>query len=251
MVRYLPHIDMKLSKRIIFIAGVVILLIGGFMLFEVSKSRTFQFFGEIIPRVETDEKVVALTFDDAPSKHTSEVLEILTENDVPATFYVIGSALEKDMRIGKTIVLQGHELGNHSYSHERFYLKSQSYIHEEIDKTNNLIRKAGYAKEITFRPPNGKKLLGLPWYLQQNNIKTIMWDVEPDTVAQDMPEGNDKTSFIIAHTIEHTRPGSIILLHPFCDSCQSDRDAITGIIEGLRANGYTFVTVSDLLSRSN
>lgn len=237
-------------KRKIIVVAILFTIISiglTYGLFLVSKSRTFQFFGEIINRVDTDEKVVALTFDDAPTKRTGEVLKTLQQKGIKATFYMIGQSLEEFPDEGKQIADQGNELGNHSYSHQRFYFKSQSFIDGEIQKTNNLIRKTGYTGEITFRAPNTKKLFGLPWYLSQHNIKTITDDVEPDTYSGNLNESKEKTDFLISYTTSHVSPGSIILLHPFCDTCRSDRDAIGIIIDELRLKGYRFVTISELL----
>jgi len=234
--------NMNIRKRIsILLIAISIFLISGYGLFQISKSRTFQFFGEIVPRVETDKKVVALTFDDGPTEHTRVVLKILQEKDIKATFFVVGSELQKQPQIGEAIVLAGHELGNHTYSHQRMWLKSQSFIAEEIEKTNTLIRNTGYKGDIHFRPPYGKKLFGLPWYLKQHNIKTIMVDVEPDTYGSD-------ADFLVEYTLQNTKPGSIILLHPFCDACRGQREAISQTIDGLQAKGYQFVTVSELLN---
>jgi peptidoglycan/xylan/chitin deacetylase (PgdA/CDA1 family) len=221
--------------------ALLILIVVGYIFFLLSNSRTFQFFGGLINRVNTDKKVVALTFDDAPSSHTEEVLSILKEKGVRATFYEIGKAIEQYPTEAKSISDAGMEVGNHSYSHSRFLFKSQSFIDSEIQKTNQLIRDSGYQGEITFRPPYGKKLFGLPWYLYNHNIKTIMWDVEPDTYAS----GN--ADLIVNYTLENAKPGSIILLHPFCDSCANGRDAIGKIIDGLEKEGYKFVTVSELI----
>ena len=212
-----------------------------FVLFEVSKSRTFQFFGEIIPRVETDKKVVALTFDDGPTQYTPEILRTLKEKNIKATFFVNGSGLKEYPQIGKEIALSGHELGNHTYSHQRMWFKSPSFIKDEIETTTQLIRDTGYRGEIHFRPPYGKKLFGLPWYLAQQDIKTIMWDVEPDNYGSD-------ATFLVAYTLEHTRPGSIILLHPFCEACDGQREALSNMIDGLKENGYQFVTISELFT---
>lgn len=229
------------------IAIALCLLFAGISLFQISKSRTFQFFGGLVSRVDTSEKFIALTFDDAPTEYTQVVLDILKRENIKATFYIVGSALEQKPQVGKQITTDGHELGNHSYSHERFLLKSQDFIHEEIQKTNTLIIKTGYKGEITFRPPNGKKLIGLPWYLSKNKIKTIMWDVEPDTYIPSDADESQKTEFIISYTIGNAKPGSIILLHPFCKTCTSDRQAIPEIVRRLKAEGYTFVTISELL----
>lgn len=236
---------MNLKKFIIrLLICFMILLAGSKGLFEVSKLRNFQFFGELINRVETSEKIVALTFDDGPLPQQEEVLKILSEKKVPATFYVMGANIEKHPEEMKEIVASGHEVGNHSYSHERFLLKSQEFIADEIEKTNQLIRDAGYTGDITFRPPNGKKLFGLPWYLSKHDIKTIMWDVEPDTYYQ----GNAEA--MVMYTLKNMKPGSIILMHPFCgEICTSDRQALPEIIDELKKQGYTFVTIQQLLSK--
>ncbi len=231
--------------------SILLLLTSAYALFEISKSRTFQFFGGITSRVETDKKVVALTFDDAPTDYSNEVLKIVKQQDVKATFYMIGSETEKHPKEAKAIADAGMELGNHSFSHDRFYLKSQGFIDEEIQKTNRLIRETGYQGEITFRPPNGKKLFGLPYYLTKHNIKTVTWDVEPDTYIDQNLSSEQKTKFIVDYTVENTRPGSIILLHTFCASCVNDREAIRPIIIALKKKGYTFVTVSELLKYSS
>ena len=84
--------------------------------FQIGKSRTFQFFGEIVPRIDTRQKVVALTFDDGPTPGvTEEILSILNEAGVKATFFVIGADLERNLEEGRRIVAGGHELGNHTY----------------------------------------------------------------------------------------------------------------------------------------
>lgn len=214
----------------------------GYGAYLLMRSRTFQLAGELISRVDTTARVVALTFDDAPGAYTQEVLSILAEKNVKATFYCIGASLEEHPVEAKAIVLGGHELGNHSYSHERMVFKSQSFIAEEITRTNALIEEVGYTDEITFRPPNGKKLVGLPWYLSEHDIRTIMWDVEPDTYV------SGDTQQITQYVLDHVVPGSIVLMHPFCgDACTADREALSAVIDGLRAEGYTFVTVGELM----
>jgi peptidoglycan/xylan/chitin deacetylase (PgdA/CDA1 family) len=233
---------MKISKKLVTATlAVCLILLAGYLLLQLSKSRTFQFFGHITSHIITNKKVVALTFDDAPTQYTDDVLGILQKKEVKGTFYVIGQNAEKFSDKMKDIIAGGHELGNHSYSHQRMVFKSQKFIHDEIEKTNTLIRDAGYAGEITFRPPNGKKFLSLPWYLSNHNIKNIMWDVEPDTYFS----GN--ADAIAKYTIENTKPGSIVLMHPFCkDECLADREALPKIIDELRAEGYSFVTISQL-----
>jgi len=214
----------------IFIALSVILLVGVVALWEISKSRTFQFFGLIVPRVNTSEKVVALTFDDGPTPSgTSEILKVLDEMHVKATFFVIGAA--------------GHELGNHSYSHARMILVTPNFVQQEVEKTDRLIREVGYTGEINFRPPFGKKLLALPYYLSKTGRRTITWDVEADS----KPEIARDAKKIIDVARSQMRPGSIILLHVMYPSRQESLKAVVGIVESLRREGYRFVTVSELL----
>lgn len=231
------------EKFIFIIAAVFLLIIFiSFAGYKLSKSRTFQLFGDLTSRVETSNKIVALTFDDAPTSYTHDVLKILKSKDVSATFYIVGKELATQPNTGKEITDAGHELGNHSYSHNTLIFKTPSSIISELSETNKLIRETGYKGDITFRPPYGKKLFILPWILKQNDIQTIMWDVEPDTYFT----GN--TNGIVSHTVKNVRPGSIIIMHPFCESrCQADREALPLIIDELQSNGYKFVTVSDLL----
>ncbi|MFZ5376178.1 MAG: hypothetical protein ACOZAN_00715 [Patescibacteria group bacterium] len=113
------------------------------------------------------------------------------------------------------------------------------------------IRQFGYKGIITFRPPNGKKLFFLPWYLEQQGITTIMWDVEPDTFLPQNLSVKEQTDFLVEYTINKVQPGSIILMHPFCSECQADRLAIGKIIDELHQRGYKFVTISELLSVAN
>jgi peptidoglycan-N-acetylglucosamine deacetylase len=214
--------------------------------FQISKSRTFQFFGEIIPRINTPEKIVALTFDDGPTPSaTEEILSILKEENVKATFFVIGADLERNLEEGRKIVAAGHELGNHSYSHQRMVLKTPSFIESEIERTDQLIRQAGYQSAIHFRPPFGKKLILLPYFLARTSRKTITWDVEPDSYPEVAADSNK----IIAHVMEKVRPGSIILLHVMYKSRSESLKAVKGVITGLKGEGYSFKTVSQMLDR--
>ncbi|UFH57465.1 polysaccharide deacetylase family protein [Spirosoma sp. KNUC1025] len=183
-----------------------------------------------------------MTFDDGPTGKTDSILAILDRTNVKATFFVTGKDLEKNRMQGQKIVSAGHQLGNHTYSHTRMVLKTMSYIKREIEKTDSLIRLTGYRDEILFRPPNGKKLFVLPYYLKQTNRKTIMWDVEPESYTE-IASGSEA---IMKQVLEKTRPGSIILLHPMNDGRNESVKAITGIVNGLKQRGYTFKTVTEL-----
>ncbi|HKQ79202.1 MAG TPA: polysaccharide deacetylase family protein [Blastocatellia bacterium] len=234
-----------IGKRVKASLGIVLAVIAvTAAAFQISKSRTFQFFGDIIPRINTRQKVVALTFDDGPTPGiTGEVLSILEKENVKATFFVIGADLERNLEEGRKIVAAGHELGNHTYSHKRMVLKTPSFIESEITRTDQLIRQAGYQSAIHFRPPYGKKLVLLPYFLARTKRKTITWDVEPDSY----PEIAADSGKIVANALEKTRPGSIILLHVMYGGRRESLNAVNGVITGLKAGGYSFKTVSEML----
>ncbi|AYA78128.1 polysaccharide deacetylase [Bacillus sp. Y1] len=220
----------------------LVLIAVSYSLFQVSKSRSFQFFGGIVEKVETEEKVVALTFDDGPGVHTDEILSILEKEEVKATFYLTGREIEENMKDAKKLVQAGHEIGNHTYSHERMVLKSPSFIKNEIETTDEWIREAGYEGEITFRPPYGKKLFFLPYYLNKHDRPTILWNMEPET----NPEIAADSVKITDDIVTHIEPGSIILLHVMYESRKESLNSVRPTIEALKRKGYTFVTVSEL-----
>lgn len=223
---------------------ITLTLVAAVGLYLLMNARCYQLLGDLVCHGANDHKHIALTFDDAPSEHTSDaVLAVLAEKNVKATFFMIGENMARHPQAAQRIAAAGHELGNHSYSHRRFLLRSPAFIAREIEDTNALIRAAGYHGPIHFRPPYGKKLLGLPWYLARHHITTVMWDSEP---ARQQPPTAEA---ITAAALAQAHNGAIILLHPFCpDACRAEREALPHIIDGLRAQGYTLVTVSALLT---
>ncbi len=239
---------MKKKMRIILVAITCVLLLTALAAatFFISRSRSFQFFGGLVNHVETEQKLVALTFDDGPTEFTGEILQTLEERNVKATFFLIGSQIEDNPQWARQIADAGHELGNHSYSHRRMVFHRYGWIAGEIVRTDELIRESGYDGEILFRPPNGKKLVLLPLYLRNHGRKTILWTLEPNSDA----ETNTSAEGIVQSVLENVRPGSIVLLHPMYEKAgATSRDALPGIVDGLRAQGYDFVTLSELLAQ--
>ncbi len=217
----------------------VAVLAGGYW---VSNSRSFTLAGHLVHRVDTSAKVVALTFDDGPTSHTAEVLRMLGDAGVRATFYLTGAELTAAPQFGTAIADAGHEIGNHSYSHRRMVLTSPATVADEIERTDTAIRATGYQGPITFRPPYGKKLWTLPHYLSTHDRTMVTWDVEPDSATMADADA------IVAETVSKARPGSIILVHAMYDSRAASRTAVPRIIGELRSAGYRFVTVSELLA---
>jgi peptidoglycan-N-acetylglucosamine deacetylase len=222
---------------------VLVLAGSGFALMRLANARTFQVCGGLTSRVETSSKTVALTFDDGPNPvGTQPMLDVLAAKQVRATFFLTGRELEEHPELGRAIAAAGHEIGNHSYSHERMVFVTPGYVADEVERTDAEIRKTGYPGEITFRPPNGKKLVALPCYLSAHNRRTITWDIEPNSY----PEVDRSAPAIAGHVIDRVRPGSIILLHGMYAGRERTREAIGPLIDQLRQRGYRFVPVSDL-----
>lgn len=224
------------------------LLLVFFVVFMWLKShRSPQILGKCIHRVDTSVKVVALTFDDGPSEHTEEILKILHSHEVPATFFLLGQNAEQFQTLVRQIYEVGHEIGNHSYSHQPFIFKSLAFMREEIERTDQVIRRAGYQGIIHFRAPYGRKLIGLPWILYKSKRPHILFDVIPDDWA------SPGVPTIVDRILAQTKPGSIILCHDGNgDHKGQDRwqtvQAIPIVIEKLKAEGYRFVTISELLT---
>lgn len=221
--------------------AILLLLIG---VWQFSRSRDVQLFGRLVSHARTAEKVVALTFDDGPTPvYTPEVLAVLREKGVKATFFLIGREIQQDPEGAEAVVAAGHQVGNHTFNHRRMTFATLDEAAAEVEPTDALIRSAGYTGEIMFRPPNGKKLIGLPLYLARHNRVTVMWDVEPDSY----PNIASDPTRIAAYVVDRVKPGSIVILHAMYKSRETTRQALPMIIDGLRAKGYRFLTVEELL----
>lgn len=233
---------MYLSLKKILILGFLLMVIL-FNIRSLNQNISYQLFGEIYTHVETDQKVVALTLDDGPNEKIDSILSILNHHQIKATFFPIGNLMENRLSDIKRIVSEGHEVGNHSYTHQALSFKTYNSIKQEIEPTDSLLRQAGFKETIHFRPPYGKKLFMLPLYLKNNNRKTITWNVIPEG-NPDIDQDVEKMSQFV---IDKTTNGSIILLHPMNEGREASLQALDPIIRGLKAKGFEFKTISELL----
>lgn len=239
-----PVRRVRVRVTLTYVLTVAALLACAYGALNLSRSRSYQVFGGIVDRVATRQKVVALTFDDGPDPAGAvPVLNLLAREHVRATFYLIGRDLQRHPDLGGLIAAAGHEIGNHSYSHQRMVLVSGAWAAGEVTRADALIRATGYRGPITFRPPNGKKLLALPAYLRAHHRTTVTWDVEPNSY----PAIDRSAAATARYTIARVRPGSIVDLHVMYPGRAVTRAALRPMIDGLRARGYRFVTVSQLL----
>ena len=229
-----------MKKRVAFMgAAILVSFLLLFGTYKLMNSRTFQLFDGLTNQVETNQKVVALTFDDGPTNNVDQILPLLDQYHAKATFFLIGNEIKNNLEDAQKIVDAGHQVGNHTYSHKRMIFKTPSFYREEIEKTDQLIRDAGFKGEIDVRPPNGKKLVGLPYYLKKHDRDTITWNLEPDSFYT---TASDKVKYVK----DQIKPGSIILIHPMYDKTGEELKTIEGILKSLSDDGYTFVTVNDL-----
>lgn len=208
-------------------------------------SRTVMVMGEHVSRVDTTEKVVALTFDDGPdAAYVTQILGELRQAQVRGTFYVIGKDAAAHPAALQALIAAGEEIGNHSWDHERLVFVSTTTVRQEIDRTNGVIRATGYTGPIMIRPPYAKKLLSYPFEMASSGRMTVMWDLEPDSndaLADNAPA-------MMEYVARNVRPGSIIEFHPWGAGREATRKAIPLVVEELQRQGYRFVTVSQLLA---
>lgn len=206
---------------------------------KIANSLNFQFFGVLVNQIDTKEKVVALTYDDGPNPpYTNQLLDILERNEIKATFFVIGKLVEKHPETVRLILSKGHEVGNHSYSHQQLIFKNPFFICSEIEKTDKLLRQLGAKQKIHFRAPYGRKLLVLPYILAKMRKKNILWNLD----SKDYEAASSEV--IENYVLEHVRPGSIILMHDGGSERSQTLIATERLIKKLQSNGYVFKTIS-------
>lgn len=181
-------------------------------------------------------KVISLTFDDAPSPKTKELVDLLKSLEIKATFFILGCNLKYYKEELKYIYDNGHEIGNHSYSHPDFKKITVDKGIEEINKTQELIFDVINRYPRVFRFPYGSVNKEV---LKQIDLATVLWSIDS------MDWENYQTDVILSRVRSNLKNGGIILFHDFK---YFNKEAITTIVKELQTEGYTFVTVSDLLS---
>jgi peptidoglycan/xylan/chitin deacetylase (PgdA/CDA1 family) len=182
-----------------------------------------------------------MTFDDGPSeKLTPELLDILAQYHIHATFFVIGKNAAEHPEILQRAVREGHEIGNHSWSHPAFAKMSDEKVRAELQKTDDTIRAALGGRPVLMRPPYGSiTARQKKWINAEFGYRTILWDVDPLDWKRPGPA-------IVTHRIvTETRPGSIILSH---DIHPGTIKAMPATFDQLQAKGFKFVTVSELIA---
>lgn len=215
--------------------------------------------------IQTKEKVLALTFDDGPyPPWTEQILDLLNEENVKATFYLACMNLENNMELGSRIILEGHEVGNHLYNGQALTFKRPSAAIKVFHACDDLLRKSGATGNITVRQgrlAGGPAIGYIVWKEKRQQVLASAYSRDwlrpgwksgrcPLWIVQCPTQVSDE---IVADILPDIRPGAIILLHDGYDSSGgADRSgtviAAKEVIRHAKKQGYRFVTVGELLN---
>ncbi len=189
--------------------------------------------------INYNDKVIALTFDDGPSKYTDKLIEYLYQNDCKATFFILGNKVKNYQDVLNKSISYGNEIGNHSYNHKWLIKLKKDEIIDQINKTQNLIYEyTGYIPTL-LRPTYGSINSTLS---NSTNLNIVLWNV--DTLDWKY-KSIDK---IVAKATKNLKSGNIILMH---DIYKRTYDAVKKIVPLLKENGYNCVTISELNKINN
>ena len=199
-------------------------------------------YGRVYCRSSCNDKRIALTFDDGPHpRYTREILEILREYDVTATFFIIGVNAENYPDALREIAESGCEIGNHTYSHANLRQMNSEEIKKEIQKCEEVLQKSVGVHPVVFRPPEG---------IYSNEAEQIMTDLGYDIILwsiDTMDWAMNPAVQIEQLVMKETKGGDIILMHDYVSGGNTTCKALRKMIPSLLSRGYEFVTVSQLI----
>ena len=194
----------------------------------------------VVRGVATKDKVIALTFDDAPRPTTThDLLQVLVEKKAPATFFMIGKQVDRFPSVVSEVALNGCSVGNHSYSHAKMTDLPAGDQLTEYRACNDAIRAVTEVPIQFCRPPGGDVNLEVERAAAAEGMKTVFWTDDPVDYTE---PGEDK---ILSYTLSHLTNGGIILLH---DGVEQTVDVLGKMIDEIRSRGYKIVPLSELPS---
>ena len=222
--------------------AVVVLAVAAIGLRELINGP-IQLFGDDVRRIDTDEKLVALTFDDGPDPvNTPRMLDLLDRHGVKATFFMMGRSVERWPDVARAVLARGHEIGNHSYSHPRLIFMSPARVREEIERTDRLLRGVGVTGEIYFGPPHGSKFLVLPYVLVQMKKIAVYSYTDPEEWKR------PPAAAMVERVLRQVRPGAVVGFHDVMGG--ETLRAVDEVVAALKADGYRFALVSEFVERA-
>jgi len=196
-------------------------------------------------KLSQGQKVIALTFDDGPwPTSTANVLDILKKNNIKATFFVVGQMLKNHPDLGVRIVTEGHVIANHTWTHRYHFMNPQVAAYE-VESTSDLIFQTTGVKTTLFRPPGGIMNNGVAAYARNQKYTIVMWS------ADSVDYSNPGLPRLISNVTRASKPGGIVLLHDGGGNRSRTVQALPQIISHFKKQGYSFVTVPELLEMQN
>ncbi len=185
-------------------------------------------------------KCIALTFDDGPGPYTTKLLGYLRQSQTPATFFMLGQQVQSFPKVARAVAADGHEVGVHTWSHPQLTRLSPAQIDRQLNSTINVLQAKAGVTPTLLRPPYGATNATVRAEAKKAGLAVILWNVDT------LDWKTLSTSKTIAAAVHDTRRNSIILVH---DIHPTSVEAVPGIISALRAKGYTFVTVTQLIGK--
>jgi peptidoglycan-N-acetylglucosamine deacetylase len=208
-------------------------------------SKSSQLFGPSVYRGHGHRRSIALTFDDGPSEGTPELLDYLESEGIKATFFQCGANVRRNAVIAGQVAAQGHEIGNHTFSHPRLPFKSKEFIEREFTEAQKIIQAETGVSPMVLRPPYGFRWAGMRAVQHKLSLLAVMWTV----IGYDWRWPANRISRWV---LRHTDPGGIVCLHdgrgvnPRPDIRETIR-SVRQIVPVLKDSGYAFETVTGLL----
>ncbi|MBF9059395.1 polysaccharide deacetylase family protein [Rhodobacterales bacterium HKCCSP123] len=195
---------------------------------------------DTVTRVHTARPLVAMTFDDGPHPTlTPQLLDILAERGIRATFYVIGWRVLREPQLMRRIVAEGHEIGNHTWSHPSLYDYSDAAVLSQLDRTSQAIQETVGRPPVTLRPPYGNLYpRQRRMVMDARGMPTVLWSVDPEDWRR------PGSAAVADRILSRSHPGAVILSH---DIIGGTVRAMPATLDGLVARGYQFTTVSELI----
>jgi len=208
--------------------------------------RRAPLFGRIWWRGSDTRAAVALTFDDGPTEpNTTQILDVLKQHGVTATFFVLGANAERHPDVVRRIVAEGHEIGNHTYDHYVLPLKGPAYIRSQVRQTSDIIERASGVRPRLFRPPHGWRNPFVDSAVRAEGVEPVAWSL--GVYDTDQPGAE-----VIRHRVRGGLVnGAVILLHDG-KSLEAQPDAsqvvkaLPGIIADAKQRGLAFETLSQM-----
>lgn len=225
------------SKRLTILAWLCTVVLGVFLEPCVNPKR--QMYGRTLWRLSPKHDQVALTFDDGPSGDTEEILDILREFEVKATFFCVGEQIEAHPQTLARIAREGHLIGNHTYSHCNMMLCGRAESKRQLTKTQQLIAEISGQTPQFWRAPFGFRA---PW--TQNvaarlGLRSALWSINPRDFQ------NPGVDVLVARVMETLQSGVIVLLHDGFQDRQQTVQALRKLIPLIREKGYKFVRLDE------